>query len=153
MDTMTITLHPEVGSSSYLDNSIAIAIIVTINARELPDILDVDEFFKAMQKSGRFPLFTCGCDHFGCSGYYIDVVCTATAWVLRNRYHPHNEQLMETFEYHIPWQQVRTAAQEIVNYLQALHVQYPHHEITAGVVGLNLASHIADYDEILSSLP
>ena len=153
MDTMTITLYPEVGSSGYLDDSTAIAIIVTINAHELPDILDIDEFFKAIQESGRFPLFTCGCGHFECSGYYVDLVCTATAWVLRNRYHPHNEQLMEEFEYHIPWQQVRTAAQEIVNYLQALHVQYPHHEITAGVVGLNLASHIADYGEILSSLP
>jgi hypothetical protein len=60
---------------------------------------------------------------------------------------------MEEFEYHISWQQVRTAAQEIVNYLQALHVQYPYHEITAGIVGLNLASHIADYGAILSSLP
>ncbi len=60
---------------------------------------------------------------------------------------------MEEFEYHILWQQVKTVAQEIVNYLQALHVQYPHHEIAAGVVGLNLTSHIADYGNILSSLP
>ena len=153
MDIMTVTLDTEVGSPPYLDDSAAIAIVITINAHKLPDILDVDEFFKAIRKSGRFPLFTCGCGHFGCSGYYVDVVCTATAWVLRNRYHPHNEQLMEEFEYHIPWQQVRTVAQEIVNYLQGLQVQYPHHEITAGVVGLNLTSHIADYGNILSSLP
>ena len=38
MDTMTITLYPEAGSSPYLDDNTAIAIIVTINAHKLPDI-------------------------------------------------------------------------------------------------------------------
>ncbi len=135
-----LTIH----SSPCTDFALAhtpICVTVYINDRRMPELLNVQEFFKSIQTSGCYPLFRCMCEEFGCGGYFMDVLCTPEAWVLKNRYGkrairqatsfmyvPQKEKLWEEVEYSIPWSQVKVAAQELVRCFQeeltALLMQY-----------------------------
>jgi hypothetical protein len=92
----------------------AIFIRVKINDNALPGILNVEAFFAIKQENELVPLFTCGCGDFGCGGYYVNVSCTETAFILRNSYHLFNQSLQSEFEYNLDWQQVRNVAEEIL---------------------------------------
>jgi hypothetical protein len=131
----------------------AIFIRVQINDNELPGILNVEAFFAIKQENELVPLFTCGCGDFGCRGYYVNVSCTETAFILRNGYHRFNQTLESEFEYHLDWQQVRNVAEEILTYLQKIHERNPEAYITSGYGGENLIDRMPDFHQSLLLVP
>ncbi|HCI81357.1 MAG TPA: hypothetical protein DHW02_16890 [Ktedonobacter sp.] len=142
MDRVKITTELEL--ESPVDSS-AISIQVNINGENLPEILNVEEFFALKEHDGLVPLFTCVCGDFGCGGYYVDVACTDTDLILRNSYHRFNRSLQSTFEYHLDWQQVKGVAEEIIAYLQKIQELNPQAFVTNGYVGGNLLARLPDY--------
>ena len=139
MDRIKITIKHE-----SIDGG-AIFIRVQINDNKLPGILNVEAFFAIKQENELVPLFTCGCGDFGCGGYYVNVSCTETAFILRNGYHRFNQTLESEFEYHLDWQQVRSIAEEILTYLEKIHERNPGAFITTGYSQDNLIDHLIDY--------
>lgn len=123
-------------------NSVIVAVTCygkqTERDEQLPEVLDISQFFTAIHTSGRYPLFTCGCGVFGCGGYYVDVECTRDAWILKNRYastfDPDNAPLIEECEYHIPWEDVKKAAHEIRDLLKISRQGKPGITISVGYV-------------------
>lgn len=128
----------------------ALFIEVCINGDDLPGILNVDAFFTIKEASGLIPLFTCGCGDFDCNGFYVDVVCTDIALILRNNYHRGNRSLQSVFEYQLDWQQVKGIAQEIFSYLQKIQEHDSQAYVTLGYTGENMLDRLPDYR--LSSL-
>ncbi|MBP2654661.1 MAG: hypothetical protein H6Q73_2230 [Firmicutes bacterium] len=114
---------------------ISVFVDVYFGERKMQDILDVAVFFQAIVKSGRYPLFTCGCGCFGCGGYYVDVECTDKDWILRNKYHPLEKSLLENFEYHVSWEQVHNVAAQIKGYIMQLIQKNPGTMLMSGTIG------------------
>ncbi len=131
---------------------VGIFVRAVINGNELEDILDIDEFFRSPGTAGLQPLFTCDCGNFGCGGYYVYVDTTPSAWVLRNRYHPLEKQLVTKFEYQVAWSQVRDAARRIAGTLGEVHAARPEAQIFSGVYGQDLTGQIADYSKLVENL-
>jgi hypothetical protein len=107
---------------------------VHFGERKMEDILDIAVFFRALEKDGRQPLFTCSCGCFGCGGYYTDVECTEKAWILRNKYHPLGEKHLESFEYHVSWEQVASVADLIKDYVMQVARDNPGVMIMSGTI-------------------
>ena len=147
MDRIKITIEQE------SEESEAIFIGVQINGNDLPGILNVEAFFAIEQQNELVPLFTCGCGIFDCGGYYVNVSCTDTAFILRNGYHRFNQTLESEFEYHLDWQQVRNVAEEILTYLQKIHERNPGAYITSGYGGENLIDRMPDFHQSLLLVP
>jgi len=107
-----------------------------VGERKMEDILDIEVFFQAIESSGRYPLFTCDCGCFGCGGYYVDIECTEDAWIMRNKYHPHDEEeLVEEFEYHFRWAHVYMVATQIKDYIIQVGETYPGTLLASGESG------------------
>ena len=102
-------------------NGISMYIDVYVDDKIMDDILDIEVFFDAIEKNGRYPLFTCTCGCFGCGGYYVDIECTEDAWIMKNKYHPHDERiLVEEFEYRFTWTQVCLVATQIKDHVMRI---------------------------------
>jgi hypothetical protein len=115
---------------------IEVYVRLKVNGSRLPYILDVNTFLSAIEASGKQPIFTCECGHFGCGGYFIDVEVTEDAWILKNRYDPLDENvLLEAVEYRIPWHQVKQLVVQICEQLQTIKAQAPDFPLHWGVVG------------------
>ena len=147
MDCIKITIKQE-----SVDGG-AIFIKVQINENDLTGILNVGAFFAIKQKNELVPLFTCGCGDFGCRGYYVNVSCTETAFILRNGYNRFNQSLESKFEYQLDWQQVRDVAVEILTYLEKIYERNPRAFITTGYFQDNLIDHLTDFRQSFLMVP
>lgn len=106
--------------------SVSISAYLFVGQKQMTDILDIEVFFRALGESGRYPLFTCGCGCFGCGGYYVDVRCVEDAWIMQNRFHPHDEnKLLESFEYRFHWENVYIVATRIKDYIKRILEEFP----------------------------
>lgn len=139
MDQIEITIKQEDSDGE------AMSVGVQINGNDMPGILNVEAFFAIKQENELVPLFTCGCGIFDCRGYYVNVSCTDTAFILRNGYHRFNPTLESEFEYQLDWQQVRSIAEEILTYLEKIHERNPGAFITTGYFQDNLIGHLPDF--------
>jgi hypothetical protein len=139
MDQIEITIKQEDsdGGAMFVD--------VHINGNDMPGILNIEAFFAIKQENALVPLFTCGCGIFDCGGYYVNVSCTDTAFILRNGYHRFHQSLESEFEYQLDWQQVRSITGEILTYLEKIHERNPRAFITTGYFRDNLISHLSDF--------
>jgi hypothetical protein len=147
MDRIKITIEQDNGNGG------AIFIEVQINDNDMHGILNVDAFFTIKHENGLVPLFTCGCGDFGCGGYYVNVSCTETAFILRNSYHRFNHSLESEFEYHLDWQQVRNVAEEILTYLEKIYERNQGAYITSGYGGENLIDRMPGYHQSFLLVP
>ena len=147
MDRIEITIEQEDSDDG------AMFVGVQINGNDMPGILNVEAFLAIKQENELVPLFTCGCGDFGCRGYYVNVSCTETAFILRNGYHRFNQTLESEFEYHLDWQQVRNVAEEILTYLEKIYMRNPGAYITSGYGGENLIDRMPDFHQSLLLVP
>lgn len=165
MDDLTIEITDEKDSVAYIPNYdperslsyrpadfVRDTVVFThlfVNGVPLPRSVDIDQFFQAVQQSGRYPLFVCETRYFGCCGYYVDVICTPERWTMKNRYYAEHHCAgvpdFEEVEYHIPWSQVRSAARQILDTLLRLREQNPRARIMSGEYSNNIASHLEQY--------
>ena len=147
MDQIKITIEQE-----QIDDG-AMFVGVQINGNDMPGILNVEAFFAIKKDHERVPLFTCGCGDFDCGGYYVDVSCTDTAFILCNSYHRFNQSLESKFEYQLDWQQVGDIAEEILTYLEKIDERNPRAFITTGYFQDNLIDHLTDFRQSFLIVP
>jgi len=154
MDELHVALTHEESPAS--NDGIGVSATLMLNYAPLPYVLDINQFFEAVVLISwspvRLPLFTCTCGVFGCGGYYVDVECTTQAWVLRNRYHPDTEELLEEMEYWLSWRQVHEVADELVTVLRAVHAHRPTAQLTSGAHGQNLVAKMEAYNTCVGRL-
>jgi hypothetical protein len=118
------------------DFGVSLEVRVSVNAKLLPDILDVNEFYQSLLKSGQYPLFTCVCGDFGCSGYYVDIECTDLAWTVKNRYDPlDSAKLVEGIWYDIAWSQLEELVLHLSETIKAFRQQHPGTVVGVGEMG------------------
>jgi hypothetical protein len=109
MDNLAVNIEP--WEQSRVEGGVCCIVQAVVNGTPLPDVLDLDEFFKSLAPLSRLdddavrrtvktrkarkpvtvrclPIFNCSCGCFGCGGYYVDVTVTADALVWENRYSP-----------------------------------------------------------------
>lgn len=116
---------------------IGIFVELYVGDSKMDDILDIAVFFQAIKDGGRYPLFTCICGCFGCGGYYVDIECTDDAWIMKNKFHPHNKEvLVEEFEYHFPWARVYMVATQIKDHLLRIIEKHPRTLLATGESGV-----------------
>jgi len=147
MDRIKITIKQEDSDGE------AMFVGVQINGKEMPGILHVEAFFAIKQENELVPLFTCGCGIFDCGGYFVNVSCTDTAFILRNGYHRFHQTLESEFEYQLDWQQVRSIAEEILTYLEKIQERNPGAFITTGYFQDNLIDHLTDFCQSFLLVP
>lgn len=123
---------------------------VYVDRKEWADILDIDEFFHAIEQSGRYPLFTCGCGCFGCSGYYVDVECAENEWILRNKYDPLSEEIVEESETRFSWRNVYTEATKIRDCIREICKEQGSELIASGVSGAFEANTLIEGNHMIS---
>lgn len=147
MDTLDISITHEESPAS--NGSISVMIKVRINGKEMAEILDVDNFFESIGKRGMYPIFTCTCGVFECGGYYVFVDHSETSWVLKNSYSPADDpaksKIINTFEYHIPWEDVMKAGCKIIKFLLETHNKRPDYRIYSGSFGIDISYWIPEY--------
>ena len=147
MDQIEITIKQEDSDGE------AMFVGVHINGNDMPGILNLEAFFAINQENELVPLFTCGCGIFDCGGYFVNVSCTDTAFILRNGYHRFHQTLESEFEFQLDWQQVRSIAEEILTYLEKIHERNPGAFITTGYSQDNLIDHLIDYRQSFLMVP
>ena len=155
MDTLDISITHEEDilinhdESTVSNGSIAVMIKVIINGKEMPGILNIDNFFESIRKRGMHPLFTCTCGTFECGGYYIFVDYSKSIMVLKNSYGPTNNpaesKKIDTFEYHIPWEDVIKAGCKIIQFLLEIHNKRHNYRIYSGTFGVDISYWIPEY--------
>ena len=156
MDQLTVTFAPAEGVG-YNEPTLGLYASAVVNGQELPEVLDIDVFFEALAGTGVLPLFTCTCGVFGCGGYYIGVVCTAEAWIWRNRYAPDDApnpaHVIEVGELRFAWPEVRSVATDLLATLHTLQREKPGVRLMAASTGIDLRDRLDHYEEQVQAIP
>ena len=135
------------------NNLIAICVKVTLENMNMPDILEIDGLFEAIQSEGKKPVFTCGCGNFGCGGYYIEVIHTQDGVRLINGYEPLNQDILKhKFEKYLSWKDIYMILDEVLAYLSELGKKHRGYEFCSGTYGPNLLEEIDSYYCVLESV-
>lgn len=90
---------------------------------------------------------------FDCGGYYVNVFCTNTAFILHNSYQRFNQSLESEFEYQLDWQQVRNVAEDILTYREKIGESNPRAIVTSGYGPINLIEYIPDFRQSFLMVP
>jgi hypothetical protein len=125
-DRLTLTVALRDGPAPF---PTAFAVAAAVNGDRLPDFLHPCALPEAAARSGRYPLFTCGCD-----GYWVDVECAPVecapdAWVWTNGYLPWDapelQALVHRFQYRFPWLDAAVALAEVAHASAAATAWWP----------------------------
>lgn len=174
MDKLTVQIGP-CEDSLFLDG-VDFLVTALANGRALPDVLDVDEFFRALKGAGRvsaagvgvrrrskslppparrLPIFNCSCGCFGCGGYYVDVTLTPEALIWENAYTNEGARAepRDRWRYAFPWHNVREVAGELIAAIYTARAQHPNCEIRYGATGVEVTERLSYYLECYEALP
>lgn len=146
LNFLEITLRHEASPA----RGISLYVEIYIDGKAWADILDIDEFFHAIEQSGRYPLFTCQCGCFGCSGYYVDVECAENEWILRNKFDPLSEEMVEESEYRISWRNIYTVATKLRDFIRKYCIEQGTERISSGASGFFAARDLLEGKDLIS---
>lgn len=115
--------------------------------------LDIDVFFDSLIHGGVKPLFTCDCGTFGCGGYYVEVIHSDEAYIIRNSYKPYDnvnlDAVIEEFEYSFSWQDILSIAKQICFDLRTAKRNDTESIICSGAYGIDISHKVKNYEEII----
>lgn len=154
MDRLDVSISPFEDNEAPF-GGIVFTVTAAVNGRSLPDWLDVDEFFNALGRSGRLPIFNCSCGVLGCGGYFVDVQSAADCWVWANRYSGEWASIkpFDECRFVFPWRNVREAAGLLLAMLYTITAQRPGEPVYSATTGLDLAERLPYYVDKYNSLP
>jgi hypothetical protein len=153
----TFALKYEYEESIANNQAIGLYITVWFHDTQMKYILDVDEFFKAMETPGISPLFTCSCGGFGCGGYFVKVIHDQTGVIFKNSYKPEgtldDSNLIDRFEFAVPWGDIKRMSEKILEIIAEIISKWPGYLIFSGSYSdLDLTGWITDYQRIMGKL-
>jgi hypothetical protein len=169
-DELTVSFSP-VEESHFDKGGVLFLVTASVNGTTLPDVLDVDEFFKSLsidllptRRSGkrsrlpsaqRYPLFNCTCGVFGCGGYYVDVIIRTDGLIWENIYatlDKHQEPFAR-WRYVFSWDNIREISGELIAAIHGAQAQSPSGEVRYGDTGVEVTERLPFYLERYQGLP
>lgn len=100
-------------------------------------IIDIEELFK-IKENGFYPLFTCECGEFYCSGYYVYIEIREDKWIVNNKYSPESKELIEEFSISLQKDFIKNLKKEIAKKIKNFSNNYPNSELFIGTYSHNI---------------